>query len=108
MFKMKNINENKRYISFILCPNCGEKYNMNKVENLYQCSNGHDIINEMNKLRGKINKLKNNINEIIDIFKIILNNIEKFYENNNQLINNYKKYTNNNIIKENNNDFKNI
>ena len=80
---------------YIICPTCGENYTIyNNNEKLLECPNGHQIINEIDKLRKKIDKLKKNINKIINIFKEIIDNIEKYYENHKIFIENNK---NNNI-----------
>ena len=79
---IQNMNENNKCLELIVCPNCGEKCNMKIKDNFYECPNGHDIMNEMNKLKIKIDILKKNINGLINIFESIINKIEKFYKNN--------------------------
>ena len=78
-------------LDFIICPTCGENYiPHNNNEETYGCSKGHNLMNEMDKLKEKIDKLKLNINRIINIFKEIIDNIEEYYERNKNIINNYK------------------
>jgi surface protein len=76
----------------IICPKCGEP-----IEgDIFKCKNNHDIKNEMRILRKNIDNLKKNVNEIIKIFNVVIENVEKYYEiNNSNMMNNS---SNNNIV----------